>query len=318
MKKILSLAVLLISLMFTSCHLEEPTGIDISAPEVSLQYLIQGNDTLYNYQDSLFQNFTDSLIQSSYTLEFTVEDTGNLYKTELYAVSEAGNEYLLASKRSTGSGKYSFEITPELFPSISENDFQMFYLQLKALDETENVGKSNKAGFYVSRISLIELFGNNFPKFSEVTEDSVATEKYQGKLFFMQFMAYQCLSCIEEATIIRDFITNHEASFDVDFSAATFGSHPVKATFTNPNGISLKYMIDQKTENNLNQDVFYDEDQYVKHFWEDLLNIEIGNDVFAFFPDGSFEVFSAEDSGLEFAEWLEAMYDKSKNSLGGK
>lgn len=108
------------------------------------------------------------------------------------------------------------------------------------------------------------------------------------------------MSCINEAVAINEMFTN--SNYDPEkFTASLFA----------PALMDERSVLKLKTENSLSYDCFYDEDDAVMNFFNDLLNIEIALDVFAFFPDGRIEKYHY--SYGDFHAWADDMYQAANS-----
>ena len=290
----------LILFIFTACHTETPLGIDKEAPQVEIMYIYNGPDTLYNYTypDSSFKNFSDTLLTELWSIKAKVLDNQEIFEVKLIAEDVDGSEYEINKLRPSDDKEILITSYYKDYPITQDSLYQDFYLKLAVSDESENVTVSaKKLGFRIAKPFPMLLFHEELGLVEEIEGDSIDFREKNGKLAFVQFMYKGCLSCVDEAMVMKDIYADPDYD-NYNFSHSLFGRK-----FDDEED----YLNFKKQElNRAPFDCFFDQpENRAKAFFEKMTGEVIETAVFAIMPNGTMEEY---DPLLNFEEWVIDMF----------
>lgn len=292
-------AIMLVLMALISCHTETPVNIDNEDPSVELLMVYNDTDTLYNSDDTLtvFSDFQLSLLEGNYFFKISTADNQDIYDISLIAEDRiSGLSYEIKSVSAPQQGESIISTTYKDFPLVQEDNPQEFYLSVKVSDESENTVQSGKYGFKVVKVFPFNLFFDALGLVKEVEGDSVDFREKNNKLAFVQFISKGCLSCYEEAEIMKEMYL--DPTYDLDlYSHSLIGNY----TYTEAEFKSFK-----TRDYKLPYDCFYDNPGNIKVFFEGLVGKEIENEVFAVLPNG--KIIEYDYTEGEYIDWIHGMY----------
>ena len=331
MKRLLFLlffTTIMVNLLLVSCHTETPTSIDFQNPTGQIELIYTENDTLVFYDYAamgFYSTFSDSdttfvtsfedysiLLDTvnNYTFEIDVQDNQELYKVSLAAMDTIDfKSYEIKSVIRPNSGKIKFTINHLDFVAIPNfidaglKFYSVFY------DETSNVDSTAKLAVFRPGEGLdpnafhpLTLLYNLLGKITEVDGAEIDFRDDIGKMSIVQFHSHGWLSCKDEAVALQSIYSNNQYDREL-YSISTFGSAP---EYT---GIDSAYCKDFiKDGAGLEFDVFFDEGQSAKFFFDDFLGINGNNEIYIITPDGETLQFDGHTPD-ELTEWVITLYD---------
>ena len=282
-----------------SCHTETPLNIDNQNPEAELILIYNDTDTLYNSADTsaVFTDFQQSILEGTHYVKIRLADNGDLYKLVLNAEDNlTAVSYPISGLNEPSEGEITLSFKYKDFPVVQEQNPQEFFISATVNDESENKVNTAKLGFKVVKVFPFNLFFDQLGLIKEIQGDSVDFREKNNKLAFIQFMSKGCLSCVEEAQEMK--LMYSDPSYDLSkYSHSLFGND----TFTEAEFLSFKTR-DQK----LPYDCFWDSTGSYKDFFEQLLNKQIENEVFAVLPNGKIIEYNYLEG--DFTTWIHSMY----------
>lgn len=310
MKKLVYLVWIMTAIVFTSCHTETPTAVDLQPPKTEMLMVYNDSDTLFNAADTSMHatNFTTE----NYKIKVHFTDNDKVYQIKLMAKDVVSNKlYQIAQINYPLNNIIDFIISYRDFPAVQDSLKQTFELYAKVIDESELMGTSpEKLKFKIPKETPLEAFHRKFGLLTEV--DSLKTVDFSqkvGKVAFIQFLGWACISCFDEAVDLNNFYNSNE--FDsTKCYIATIGSSPMA-------DMDITYIRQKKMEvlghQPKVQDFFLDNingvSQPLDTFFDNLVGIDNSNAVYAVLPSG---VILQYTYNYVFSEWVTFVYNKYK------
>lgn len=179
------------AIVFTSCHTETPTAVDMQPPTAEMLMVYNDSDTLFNAADTSMHatNFTTE----DYKIKVHVTDNDKVYQVKLMAKDVISNKsYQVAQINHPLNNTIDFIISYRDFPAVQDSLKQTFELYAKVIDESELMATSpEKLKFKIPKETPLEAMHRKFGSLTEV--DSLKTVDFSqkvGKVAFIQFLGF--------------------------------------------------------------------------------------------------------------------------------